>query len=335
MKQAVIVILNYNGKEMLERFLPIVIHNSQYEIIIADNASTDDSVDFLKESYPDIKLVINQENFGFSQGYNEVLKGLEGQFEYYILLNSDVEVSKGWDTTLVKWLEEHGEYGAVQPKVLSHHEKSKFDYAGAGGGFIDAMGYPFCRGRILHTLENDHGQYDDQLEVDWVSGACFFVKASLFHQEGGFEDAFFAHMEEIDLCWRLTKRGYKMGYHGGVAVYHVGGGTLSRSSPYKTYLNFRNNLLMLYKNMDRSGFLRLLVKRLWFDTAAALNYGFNREWPHSRAVWKAYVDFFKMKNRMVKTFPLASKLPFAKAGKKVSSIVVDYYLKGKKVYTDI
>ncbi|MDN3668051.1 glycosyltransferase family 2 protein [Echinicola jeungdonensis] len=335
MQKAAIVILNYNGKEMLQKFLPNVIKNSHFEIIIADNASTDESVHFLKEHYPKIRTVLLEKNHGFSKGYNLALQSLKGEFEYYILLNSDVEVSPFWDLTLVQWLEEHPDFAAVQPKILSHQFPGKFDYAGAAGGFIDTLGYPYCRGRVLHTLEKDQGQYDEMMEVDWVSGACFVVRSSLFHQEGGFDDIFFAHMEEIDLCWRFSRLGYKLGCIGNTSVFHVGGGTLSRSSPFKTYLNFRNNLLMLYKNLTPSSFFKITLARIFLDAGAAVHFLIQGEWAHSKAVLNAYRDFLKFKGRINKKAPLASKLPFRKIGKKIPSVIWVYYLKGNKKFGDI
>ncbi len=335
MQQAAIVILNYNGKEMLKKFLPNIIQNSHFEIIIADNASTDGSIDFLSQHYPQIRRIVLDKNHGFSKGYNLALNSLKEEFEYYILLNSDVAVSPSWDLSLVHWLQNHPEFAAVQPKILSHPFPGKFDYAGAAGGFIDALGYPYCRGRILHTLEEDQGQYDRMVEVDWVSGACFVVRSSLFHQAGAFEDEFFAHMEEIDLCWRFSRMGYKLGCIASTSVFHVGGGTLARSSPFKTYLNFRNNLLMLYKNLKFSQFIKIMMVRIVLDTGAVAHFMVNAEWSHARAVGKAYKDFFKFKSRVKKEAPLASKLPFRKIGKKIPSVIWAYYVMRKKKYREI
>ncbi|WP_186758517.1 glycosyltransferase family 2 protein [Echinicola salinicaeni] len=335
MKKAAIVILNYNGKEMLEEFLPVIIRNSSFEIIIADNASTDESANFLKFQFPQLRTIILSSNFGFSGGYNEALAKIQGEFKYYILLNSDVEVSPNWDIELVDWLEAHAEYAAVQPKILSQQAKEYFDYAGAGGGYIDRLGFPFCRGRVLNTIEKDQGQYNDVVQVDWVSGACFAIRAEIFHELGGFEDAFFAHMEEIDLCWRMNLNGHRLGYLGYVNVFHVGGGTLSRNSPYKTYLNFRNNLLMLYKNLNSWGFFKVMLVRVFFDLTAILYLFIGGKTDHAKKVITAYNDFYKMRNQIRKTPPLASKLPFQNVGKKVNSIILTYYLKGKKIYTRI
>ncbi|GAB3652647.1 glycosyltransferase family 2 protein [Echinicola sediminis] len=335
MKRAAIVILNYNGKEMLEKFLPIVVQNSSFEVIIADNASSDGSEPFLKEHYPEVRTIFLAKNHGFSQGYNEALSQLEGEFAFYLLLNSDVEVTPGWDSILVQWLESHVAYAAVQPKVLSQTNKPFFDYAGAGGGYIDQLGFPYCRGRILDLLEKDEGQYDDDREVDWVSGACFAVRADLYHKFGGFEPLFFAHMEEIDLCWRLSLKGYRLGYTGKARVYHVGGGTLSRTSPFKTYLNYRNNLLMLYRNLKTTGFLKIMSVRIFMDLAAVFFFLVSGKSKHALQVLKAYRDFSKMKHQLRKSSPLALKLPSNNADKKVRSIVMTYYLKGKRKYSVI
>lgn len=335
MSEAAIVILNYNGEEMLRRFLPTVLDRSKYEVIIADNASTDGSIAYLRASHPSLKLIVLTENHGFSKGYNEALAQLEHAYDYYLLLNSDVEVTEGWDISLVSWLRERPAYAAVQPKILSQSRPRFFDYAGAGGGYIDRLGYPYCRGRVLDTVEEDMGQYDDEVEVDWVSGACMTIRTPLFHQLGGFDPVFFAHMEEIDLCWRLARSGWRLGYSGESTVYHVGGGTLSRTSPRKTYLNFRNNLLMLYKNLTTAGFLKVMGLRLVFDALACLHFLASGKQEHAFEVIRAYKDFFKMKGSVERRGALASKLPFQKTSKKVFSTVLAYYLWDKKKYPDL
>ena len=247
MKVAV-VILNWNGKSFLEKFLPSVFAcNSSYaEIIVADNASTDDSVSFLKSKYPQIKIIQNSSNGGFAKGYNDALKLVEA--EYYVLLNSDVEVTPNWIDSVIQLMDTDKSIAACQPKIRAFDDKKSFEYAGAGGGFIDKYGYPFCRGRILDTLEEDKGQYNDVREVFWATGACLFVRSECYHKVNGFDEDFFAHMEEIDLCWRLKNLGYKIMYSPNSTVFHVGGGTLNKTSPKKTYLNFRNNLILLCKN---------------------------------------------------------------------------------------
>ena len=240
-----VVILNWNGRFFLEKFLPSV-YNSSYpnlEFVIGDNASTDDSVVFVQENYPSVKILTNKTNLGFAGGYNAILKRVEA--DYYVLLNSDVEVTQNWIEPVIDYMESYPDIVAAQPKILAYHEKNKFEHAGAAGGFIDKYGYPFCRGRIFNDVEEDNGQYNTPMEIFWATGAALFIKSTAWKASGGFDDDFFAHMEEIDLCWRLKRMGYRIGYVGESVVYHVGGGTLNTSNPKKSYLNFRNNLVML------------------------------------------------------------------------------------------
>lgn len=251
MKTVSVVILNYNGKSWLEKFLPNVITHSTYadaEIVVADNASTDDSVAFLKANFPSVRLVINTANNGYAGGYNDALQHIKS--DYYVLLNSDVEVTPNWLEHTIQFMEQDELMAACQPKILSYHEKTKFEYAGAAGGFIDKYGYPFCRGRIFDNCETDNGQYNKSGEIFWASGACLFIKSAIFNKAGGLDADFFAHMEEIDLCWRIKNLGYKIGYCAESTVYHVGGGTLNKSNPKKTFLNFRNNRALLHKNLS-------------------------------------------------------------------------------------
>lgn len=266
-----VVILNFNGKSWLEQFLPNVIQHSTYpnaEIIVADNASTDDSVSFLQKHFPQIRLVINIINTGYAGGYNDALKNIES--DYYVLLNSDVEVTPNWIENVMAFMLKDKLIAACQPKILSFTEKNKFEYAGAAGGFIDKYGYPFCRGRIFDSCETDEGQYNQSGEIFWASGACLFIRAELFHKTGGFDAEFFAHMEEIDLCWRLKNLGYKIGYCAESSVYHVGGGTLHKSNPQKTYLNFRNNRKLLRKNLSEQELKSIYSTRNHLDQLAAL-----------------------------------------------------------------
>ena len=247
MNKVAIAILNYNGKNLLEQFLPSVIkYSNGYPIYIIDNASTDDSIEFIKRQYPAIETILLSENYGYSGGYNQGL--LKINATYFILLNSDIEVTENWIGPIISLLEDNDQIAACQPKILSFLEKDKFEYAGAAGGFIDTLGYPFCRGRIFDKVETDLGQYDDTREIFWATGACLFMRSSAFQESGGFDEDFFAHMEEIDLCWRLQHLGYKIFYNHQSTVYHLGGGTLKKSNPFKTYLNFRNSLYTLYKN---------------------------------------------------------------------------------------
>ncbi len=301
MKKAAIVILNYNGRQVLPVFLPSVLQHSSFDCWVVDNASTDDSIDFLRAEFPQVQLILLQSNFGYAGGYNWGLEELKGKYEYFILLNSDVEVTPVWDEKLVSWLGENPEYAALQPKILSWQDRGKFDYAGAGGGYLDSLAYPYCRGRIWDTIEEDQGQYDDSVEVDWASGACFVIRAEDFFGQSGFDAHFFAHMEEIDLCWRLRRVGRKIGFLGDVAVFHQGGATLDRSSPNKLYLNIRNNLSMVYKNVSRPRFFGIIVAKSILEMTAALGYLLKGKNDFATAVWRGYWDFFERKNSIEKS----------------------------------
>lgn len=266
-----VVILNYNGKAHLEKFLPSVIgHSDNATIVVADNGSTDGSNDFIKKNYPAVQMIELGANLGFCGGYNAALKKVDA--DYYILLNNDVEVTNGWITPMKELLDNRQEIAAVQPKVLSYHKRNSFEYAGAGGGFIDTLGYPFCRGRVFDNLEEDNGQYNDTVPVFWATGACIAIRSKLFHEVGGFDEDFFAHMEEIDLCWRLKRQGHQVYYSGTSAVYHVGGGTLSVGNPRKTYYNFRNGLDMLIKHHGAGQLAWKLPLRVILDWVAAIRF---------------------------------------------------------------
>lgn len=333
MEKAVIVILNFNGRDMLERFLPNILENSIYEIVVIDNASTDDSVIFLRENYPDLHMVVLGDNFGYSQGYNLGLQQLKDKYEFYILLNSDVQVTPNWDVRMVGFMEKNPKMAAAQPKVLSLVDEGYFDYAGAAGGYLDKLGYPYCRGRILHTLERDMGQYDDVCEVDWASGACFFIRCDAFHSHGGFDPVFFAHMEEIELCLRWRNSGYGIFVNPDVSVYHLGGGTLAQSSPFKTYLNFRNSLLMLYINIKGTRFLAILAIRIVFDVAAMFHISFSKGISHGKAIVKAYIDFLKKIRFLDKSGHYGGELSIRRENN--FSIIIHYYLRGVKFFRDL
>lgn len=292
MIKVAVVILNWNGRDYLEQFLPSVVKNSPdyAQIIVADNASTDDSVSFLKEKYPQIEIIINKENGGYAKGYNDALKLIKA--EYYILLNSDIEVSKNWIEPIIDFMDKNPNVAACQPKILDFHRKSYFEYAGAGGGFIDKYAYPFCRGRIFQELEQDNGQYNDVKEVFWASGACMFVRAEIFHQLNGLDNDFFAHMEEIDFCWRAKNNDFQIYYHPESVVYHVGGGTLHKSNPRKTYLNFRNNFYLLYKNLEKNQLFLVFAWRLILDGIAGLKFLLDGNWKDAFAVIKAHYHFY-------------------------------------------
>lgn len=293
MKKAAIVILNYNGRQVLPAFLPSVCQFSEFEVWVIDNASTDDSVDFLETHFPQVRLIKLHSNFGYAGGYNWGLEELRGKYEYFILLNSDVEVTQNWDGELISWLDQNPDYVAVQPKIISWQDKKTFDYAGAGGGYLDDLGYPYCRGRIWDTIEQDHDQYNDSIQVDWASGACMVISAADFFEQDGFDAHFFAHMEEIDLCWRLRRVGKKIGYLGSVTVFHQGGATLDRSSPNKLYLNIRNNLSMIYKNVTGARFFGILMVKGVLEIAAALGYLVSGKKDFAFAIFRGYQDFFK------------------------------------------
>ncbi len=333
MQEAAIVILNYNGEEMLKRFLPSVLKYSEFPVIVADNASTDQSLDFLNTSYPQIRVIRLTSNTGFAGGYNKALKSIYGEFEYFILLNSDVEVSASWDINLIDFLKQNPNVASVQPKITSALMTGFFDYAGAGGGFIDALGYPYCRGRIFDHIEEDTGQYDDAIEVDWSSGACMAVRAMDFNSLGGFDDRFFAHMEEIDLCWRLRTQGRKIYYLGKVEVLHLGGGTLSRTNARKTLFNFRNSLLMLHKNLPSGRFIKVYSIRLLLDILASLVFFLKGKPADGFAVIKSHFEFYQLKNKWIKPV-MASKLP-SESIKNIKSILWLYYIRRKKKFTQI
>ena len=294
MSRVKVVILNWNGRAHLERYLPSVVRYTmpQYGVVVADNGSTDTSLEYVAEAFPQVEIVRLDRNYGFAEGYNRALREVES--EYYVLLNSDVEVSEGWCEKLVEALDADPQLAAVAPKLLADTDRERFEYAGASGGFIDILGYPFCRGRILSTTERDEGQYDTPREVFWASGAAFACRAEVFKSEGGFDGDFFAHMEEIDLCWRMQSSGYRIGVEPSSKVYHLGGGTLSTLSPRKTMLNHRNNLAMLYKNLPMGHLLWVLPVRLVLDGVAAASYLAKCQWSCVKAVWQAHVGFYRM-----------------------------------------
>ena len=332
-----VVILNWNGKQYLKQFLPSVIKHTDKidtEIVVADNGSTDDSLVFLKAEFPNIRLIELEKNYGFSEGYNKALEQIEAN--YYILLNSDIEVSKNWIQAMTDVLDKDMNVAAVMPKIRSFHEKEKFEYAGAAGGFIDQYGYPFCRGRILNKIEKDEGQYDQLTEVFWATGACMAIRAELFHKIGRFDGFFFAHMEEIDLCWRLKNKGYKIMFTPDSSVFHVGGGTLPNEHPYKLFLNFRNNLILLYKNLPQKKLVPILFYRMILDGIAALKYLLNLKPKHFYAVLKAHFSFYRS-IRKYREFRKINHIQNKTYPSQVfkSSMIFNYYLKGKKKFSQL
>ncbi len=286
-----ISILNFNGKHWLEKFLPSVVQHSQNaEIFVIDNQSSDDSLVFLEKNYPSVKIVQNSGNFGFAKGYNEGLKSIKA--DVYCLLNSDVEVTENWVEKAVQVFGKDPLIAAVQPKIKSYHQKDYFEFAGAAGGMMDNLGYPYCRGRIFDSIEKDEGQYDDITEIFWASGAALFIKSDVFWEQNGFDERYFAHQEEIDLCWRIINSGKKVFYTYESVVYHVGGGTLNKNSAQKTYLNIRNNLSTLLKNLPFPKLIWLIFFRLCLDGVAGVYFGIKMGFPHLWAVVRAHFGFY-------------------------------------------
>ena len=325
-----IVILNWNGKELLEKFLPnVVLFSKRASIYVIDNASSDASVSFVKENYPQITIIPLSENYGYAKGYNLGLQHVKEP--YWCLLNSDVEVTENWLEPIQKLFDENTSIGIIQPKILQYHQKNSFEYAGAAGGFIDRYGFPFCRGRVFNTLEEDHGQYNGVSPIFWASGACLFMKSSVFNQLKGFDSVFFAHQEEIDLCWRAFNEGILVYYHSDSVVYHVGAATLSAGSPYKTFLNFRNSLLMLYKNLPPRNKFGVIFKRLCWDGLAGIHFMFQLKPLHCFAIVKSHFSFyshlFSYQNKVVQN-PKESYFY-------TRSVVVSYFWKRKKTFKEL
>lgn len=336
MSKVAVVILNYNGEEMLGRFLPSVVENSPgADIVVADNASTDGSVAFVKENFPSVKIVLLDRNYGFAGGYNRALEKVAA--DYVLLLNSDVETTPGWLEPLVALLDADSSIVACQPKILDFKRKTHFEYAGAAGGFIDRYGYPYCRGRLFDTVEEDKGQYDVPCDIFWATGAALLVRAAAYRAAGGLDECFFAHMEEIDLCWRLRSRGYRIVCEPRSVVYHVGGATLSAGNPQKTYLNFRNNLLMLYKNLPSCELGTVMRVRCLLDYVAALKFAVAGEWLHCKAVLKARRDYGRMKKEYseVRSANLAATVAGDIKERSGFMLLWRYYACGSKRYSQL
>jgi GT2 family glycosyltransferase len=335
MNKVSVVILNFNGKNYLEKFLPNIIHYSAGEgikVIVADNNSTDSSVEFLRQNYPHIELIILDKNYGYTGGYNKALAQIES--EYYILLNSDVEVTSNWIEPVVKLMDEQKDIAAAMPKIKSYTDREYFEYAGASGGFIDKFGYPFCRGRLLFNIEKDEGQHNSIADIFWASGACYFIRSELFFKAGGFDDDFFAHMEEIDLCWRLKRMGYRIVVVPESEIYHVGGGTLPINTPRKMYLNYRNNLYLLIKNLPSDKLIPVLFSRMCLDGVSAMVYLAKFSFGFFWAVLKAHIHFdchlrvSIQKRRQFKKQVISEKVD----GIYPHSMVYNFLIRKKKVF---
>ena len=331
--EVAIVILNWNGKKLLEQFLPSVVSFSNLKnvsIYVADNASTDVSINFVEQNYPTIKIIQNKSNGGYAKGYNDALQHVKA--DVYCLLNSDIEVTENWLHSIINTFKNQPNTAIIQPKIVDFKNKSYFEYAGAAGGFIDKFGYPFCRGRLFSTIEKDENQFNDEIEIFWASGACFFIRAGVYHQLNGFDEDYFAHQEEIDVCWRAKNLGYAIKYVGNSKVYHVGGATLKEESPQKTYLNFRNSLFSLVKNLPKNALIPILFSRLVLDGIAAIKFLVELKFKHIFAILKAHVSFYKNLNKMLQKRSKSTKMTnyyFTK------SIVFDYYIKGKKTFDSL
>ena len=322
-----VVILNWNGQKLLEQFLPSILQFSpEATIYVADNASTDDSIAFVQRQFPTIKIIENKDNYGFAKGYNQALTDVKA--DIYALVNSDIEVTKNWLQPIIKTFEKEPNTAVVQPKILDFKNKTHFEYAGAAGGFIDKYGFPYCRGRVFETIEEDLGQYNDELEIFWASGACFFIRSKVYHEMKGFDDDFFAHQEEIDLCWRIKNKKYVIKYNPNSLVFHVGGATLQKGNPKKTYLNFRNSLLMLTKNLPKKSVCKILFYRMLLDGLAGMKFVFQGNFKHCLAILKAHFSFYclllpnyrKRNDSQIENYY------------ETKSIVIDYYLTKKYYY---
>lgn len=337
-KKVAVVILNWNGAKLMEEFLPSVVDYSLAElaeVIVADNGSTDASVDMLKEKFPSVRIIQLDKNYGFAEGYNQALKQIDN--EYTVLLNSDVEVTPGWLDAPLAAMEADSTIVAAQPKIRAQRNKDYFEYAGAAGGYMDIYGYPYCRGRLLHVVEKDEGQYDTPTDILWATGACLFIRTTIYKEVGGLDAGFFAHQEEIDMCWRLRSRGYRLVCTPQSVVYHVGGATLQVESPRKTFLNFRNNLLMLYKNLPEKDLKHVMRARFWLDYIAATKFLLCGHVQNAKAVYEARKAFFDMKPEYAeKRRENLAKTTLGTIPELMrSSLIIGFYLKGKKKFADI
>ena len=336
MKRVAVVILNWNGEKMLREFLPDVVrHSTGAEIVVADNASTDGSLQMLEREFPTVRRIVLDRNYGFAQGYHLALEQVDAEF--YLLLNNDVQVGADWLLPLMEYMDKNPHVAACQPKLLCHWDRTRFEYAGASGGYIDAWGYPYCRGRVMGTVEEDKGQYDEPASLLWATGAALMIRREAYWQAGGLDGRFFAHQEEIDLCWRLRSRGYGIACVPQSKVWHVGGGTLPKDSPHKTYLNFRNNLLLLYKNLPSERLGTVMRVRFWLDALASVQFLLTGKWGSFLAVWRGRRDFFRMRPQFVadreRNLKAAVLSPVPE--QTAVSILWQYYARGKKTFKEI
>ncbi len=336
MENVAIVILNWNGEKFLRKFLPSVVEYSVgYRVVVADNGSSDSSLQVLESEFPSVEVVALDDNYGFAEGYNRALDILrerhKGTIEYYILLNSDVEVTSEWLTPIVSLFESEPQTAAIQPKILAEARRTHFEYAGASGGFIDSLGFPFCRGRLIGNCEQDNGQYDDIREIFWASGAALAIRAEVYHRLGGLDGSFFAHMEEIDLCWRVKRAGYSIKVCPQSTVYHLGAGTLPVWSPRKTYLNFRNNFAMLYKNLSSNRFRLVYSARIFTDSLRTLSYCLTGKWSFASAIIRGHRDFWR--NR--KSYNRHKELPTKGITEVYRGSIVLYYIFKSKEFKNI
>lgn len=330
-----VVILNWNGKNWLEQFLPSVVASnySNLEVIIGDNASTDDSISFVKQHFPTVKIIVNDKNYGFAGGYNHVLAQVDA--DYFVLLNSDVEVTKNWIKPVIDLMQSDEKIAAAQPKIKWQKDKSVFEYAGAAGGFLDLFAYPFCRGRIFDSIEQDTHQYQTEIDIFWASGAALFIKSKAWKEVGGLDADLFAHMEEIDICWRLKNLGYRIVCCTTSEVYHVGGGTLNNNNPYKTYLNFRNNLIIMQKNLPKNDAYFRISIRFWLDLIAWVRFLLRGEFKFTAAISKAHYHFFLNLNQTAKK-RTPTQLPyFNHVGVYKHSVVYKYFVKKIKKFSQL
>jgi GT2 family glycosyltransferase len=338
MSKTAVVILNWNGKELLEKFLPVVVKNSQHsdvDIVVADNASSDDSVSFIEDNFPGIGIIQLDKNYGFAGGYNRALQQVKA--DYFLLLNSDIAPESDWLHPLVDAMDENPDLGACMPKIRAYYEPDKFEYAGASGGYIDVFGYPFCRGRIFNSIESDTVQYNEPLPVFWATGAALMIRSELYQKTGGLDEAFFAHMEEIDLCWRIKNMGHEIQVIPLSEVLHVGGATLSQQSAHKTFLNFRNNLLMLVKNLPLKRLVPTLFLRMVLDGIAGLHFVSTGEFKHFWAVLKAHLSFYGKLGYVCRLRKQQASLRLKSSHKEIypQSIIWAFYMKGLRKFSEL